>query len=175
MIRWARVYILAVVLLLALSVGCFRTNSRPAPPPAPAPTRLVTADVDALIQRAVATQKDACQWQQGGNSAGSSVSSGPSANSMTAHKEVIGSLKCQPEVLDEVLRALKAELEKEAQAAGVPVHDPSEVVKEGRLEGLGFEYTAGSVRGEVKAGAERDASAAEHSYKLTVGIDEKAP
>jgi hypothetical protein len=94
---------------------------------------------------------------------------------MSAHKEVNGSLTCRPEVMDKVLRALKAELEREAQGAGVQVHDPGEVVKEGRLEGFDFEYAAGAVRGHVKAGVERGAGAAGDSYKLTVRIEEQAP
>jgi hypothetical protein len=94
---------------------------------------------------------------------------------MNAHKEVNGSLTCRPEVMDKVLRALKAELDNEAQAAGVQVHDPSEVVKEGRLEGFGFGYAAGAVPGQVKAGVERGAGAAGDSYRLTVRIEEQAP
>jgi hypothetical protein len=47
------------------------------------------------------------------------------------------------------------------------------VVKEGGLEGFGFEYTAGTVRGQLKAGIE--SAAAEHSYQLKVHIDEKTP
>jgi hypothetical protein len=94
---------------------------------------------------------------------------------MNAHKEVNGSLTCRPEVMDKVLRALKAELEKEAQAAGVQAHDPSEVVADGRLEGFGFEYASGSVHGRAKAGVERGAGAAGDSYRLTVRIEEQAP
>jgi hypothetical protein len=158
-----------VVLLLASSGGCFRVVN---PSAAPAPTPLASeANLNTLIQRAVATQKDSCQWQQNGTTAGSG--SGPTT--MTAHTELTASLQCRPEVLDKVLRALKAEVEKEAQAAGVQVHDPSEVVKDGRLESFGFEYAAGRLRGQLKAGVESDAGAAEHSYKLKVRIDEKAP
>jgi hypothetical protein len=157
-----------VVLLLASSGYGFRLVN---PPPAPAPTPLASsANLGTLIQKAVATQQDACQWQQ----SGSSVGSGSGEGSMNAHNEVTGSLQCRPEVLDKVLRALKAELEKEAQAAGVQVHNPSEGVKESGLEGFGIEYTAGTVRGQLKAGVE-SAGAAEHSYQLKVHIDEKSP
>jgi hypothetical protein len=94
---------------------------------------------------------------------------------MNSHAEVTGSLKCRPEVLDKVMRALREELEKEAQAAGVQTHDPTETFREGRLEGFGFAYTAGPVRGQLAAGVEKDAGAAEPSYKLKVRTDEKAP
>jgi hypothetical protein len=128
-------------------------------------------NLNSAIKTAVATEKDACQWQQSGSSGGGG--SGPSA--MNANAEVIGSLKCGPAVLDKVMRALREELEKQAKAAGVQVHDPTETVREGRLGGFGFAYTAGPVRGQLTAGVEKEGGAAEPSYKLKVRTDEKAP
>jgi hypothetical protein len=162
-----------VILLLTSLGGCGRRIIPP--PPTPKPTPLASSAIlDTLIQKAVATQKDACHWQQGGSGAGSSSGE----NRMNAKKHVTGSLQCRPEVLDKVLRALKGELEKEAQAAGVQVHNPSEDVKEGRLEGFAFEYTATTkVHGEVNAATERtaDAGGQKARYKLNVSIDEKFP
>jgi hypothetical protein len=94
---------------------------------------------------------------------------------MNASQERIGSLKCQPDVLGKVLGAFRAALQREAQAAQIEVHDASEVVKEGRLEGFGFKYTAGAVRARVDVEAQRHAGAAEASYQLKVRIEEQSP
>jgi hypothetical protein len=94
---------------------------------------------------------------------------------MKAKAELTGSLRCSPEVMDKVMRALREELEKEAKAAGVQAHDPTETVREGRLEGFGFAYTAGQVKGQLTAGAEKEGGGGEPSYKLKVRTDEKAP
>jgi hypothetical protein len=94
---------------------------------------------------------------------------------MNAHAEVSGPLKCPPEVMDKVMRALREGLVKEARAAGVQTHDPTETVREGRLEGFGFAYTAGQVRGQLTAGVEKEGGAAEPFYKLKVRTEEKAP
>jgi hypothetical protein len=72
------------------------------------------------------------------------------------------------------MRALKAELDKEAQGAKAQVKKSSEDVKEGRLEGFGFDYTSPpGLRGQVKATAEADGQKAR--YKLNVSVDEKYP
>jgi hypothetical protein len=128
-------------------------------------------NLDSAIKRAVATEKDAGQWQPSTADGGS----GSGLGSMNSHAEVTGSLKCRPEVLDKVMRALREELEKEAQAAGVQTHDPTETVREGRLEGFGFAYTAGQVKGRLTAGVEKEGGGGESSYKLKVRTDEKAP
>ena len=76
------------------------------------------------------------------------------------------------------MRALKAELDKEAQGAKVQVKKSSEDVKDGRLEGFGFDYTSPTgLRGQVKATAERTAEAGGQKarYKLNISVDKRYP
>ena len=97
---------------------------------------------------------------------------------MSASRHWNGSVECTPEALDKFMRALKSELDKEAQAAGGQVKKSSDHVKEGRLEGFAFDYTTtAKIRGQVKATTERTAGAGGEKgrYKFDVSIDEKFP
>jgi hypothetical protein len=157
------------VLLLALS-GCGYQVLNPLAPPVPT-SLTASGKLESAIARAIKAQEDTCQWEESGGS--SSCQIGPDV--MYVQIQRYETLHCDPDVLDSILRALKAELENEAQAAGVWVHEPSEVIEEGRLKGFGIEYTAGKVVGRFKAVVENGTDGEQPSFKLRVSLVEEAP
>jgi hypothetical protein len=154
--------------MFVVTVGAVELVAGCSGPTTPPPSAFFSAvNLDAIAKSCA--PKDVT-WGTNGTGQGG----GGSPQSFHRNKECDAQFRCQSESLDQLMQALKKELQQAVKTHGGVVSGLKDLPGDARPIGFMFDYSVGSDSGRVRVAVEanKDAMRDEYPHQLTMRVDE---